>query len=332
MIRRLTIFLGPARLRALFLLLAATGLLNLLLNTGDAPWIPAAQSIVVLVFLLGALLIVGSRLEAFERGRLIGLAIPALVAVAMGLFFVPQWAWLFAGLAAGWVVAGLFIFRPRGPMAYQKAVKLMRKSEYAEAVKAMDELIKQEPENPSHYRFRAEILRLWGKLDRARRDYETMARIDPDSAVAYNGLAEVLLQKGDYVAARSAAQNALERAPGEWVALYNLGMIEDRLGEAADAVEHLKAALAAKVRDARHRLLIHLYLVRAHVRLGNMDAASAALDDLKKLSSGLQEWQTIIDSPQAGTLRSVIGGDIDTARALIHGDMALSDLTAAEAR
>lgn len=35
-----------------------------------------------------------------------------------------------------------------------------------------------------------------GKLDRARRDYQKMTQIDPTSAVAFNGLAEVNLQAG----------------------------------------------------------------------------------------------------------------------------------------
>ena len=115
-------------------------------------------------------------------------------------------------------------------MEYQQAVKHLRKSEYAEAVKSMDSLIKQEPRDPNHYRFRAELLRLWGKLDRAKKDYQRMTELDPKSAVGYNGLAEVYLQAGDYDDALEAGQRAAELAPDEWVALYNLGMIEDRLG------------------------------------------------------------------------------------------------------
>lgn len=328
MFRRFVLFLGPARLRALFLLLALTGLTSLILNVAadEADWVRSAQTVLALVFVGGSIWIIGGRLDRFERGRMLGLLAPAAVAVIIGTLFLPQWSLLFIGLAVGWVLAGMFIFRPRGPMEYQQAVKMMRKSEYADAVKIMDGLIKVDDENPNHYRFRAEILRLWGKLDRARRDYEKMAQIDPESAVAYNGLAEVLLQKGEYAAARDAAYRANELAPGEWVALYNLGMIEDRLRESQAVVEHLQAALALKVPDARHRLLIHLYLVRAYARLDDLASAEEHVKQLKRLNNGLDEWQLIVDSPQAGTLRAVIGDDIALARQLIHDETGLQAL------
>ncbi len=181
----------------------------------------------------------------------------------------PQFALALIGAAAGWIVAGAFLFRARAPMEYQKAVKHLRKSEYAEAVQTMDILIKSEPRDPNHYRFRAELLRLWGKLDKARKDYQRMTELDPQSAVAYNGLAEVYLQSGDYDPALEAAQRAAELAPDEWVAYYNLGMIEDRLERSPDVIEHLERALALKVPDARHRLLMYLYIARANARLGN---------------------------------------------------------------
>lgn len=331
MARRFMVFLGPARIRVLFLLLAFTGLASLMLNVAEdaSDWVTDAQTVLVLVFVFGSAVIVGTRLDAYDRGRMIGLLLPAFVAVVIGVLLLPDLSLLFVGLAVGWVVAGLFLFRPRGPMEYQQAVKLMRKSEYADAVKVMDGLIKEESENPNHYRFRAEILRLWGKLDRARRDYEKMAKIEPESAVAYNGLAEVLLQKQDYEAAQLAATRANELAPGEWVALYNLGMIEDRIGDSDAVVDHLESALTLKVPDARHRLLIHFYLVRAHVRLGNTEATLEQLQKLKRHSDGLEEWQTILASPQAGTLREVIGADIELANKLIAGEIDPTELVSA---
>lgn len=190
----------------------------------------------------------------------------------------------------------------------------------------LDELIKQEPQDPKHYRFRAEILRIWGKLERAKRDYRKMLELEPESAVAYNGLAEVHLQAGDYAAALTAGQRAYALAPEEWVAAYNLGMIEDRLRDAPNAIEHLQAALQAKVPDSRHRLLIQVYLIRAYLRLGDQDSATQALQALKRESEGLQEWQTILSSDQAETLRAVIHADIALADGLIAGSLKLSEL------
>jgi tetratricopeptide (TPR) repeat protein len=230
------------------------------------------------------------------------------------------------GAALGWIVAGLFLFRSRGPMEYQKAVRHLRRNEYEEAVKAMDGLIKSEPDEPNHYRFRAELLRLWGKLDRARRDYARIIELEPDSAVAYNGLAEVSLQSGDYERALDAAFKAAELAPDEWVALYNLGMIEDRLSHSAEAITHLEKALLLKVPDVRHRLLIHLYLARAYVRSGDLTSAEEQLKAMKRHRSGLEEWQKILDNEQASTLRAVLGADVQTARDLVDGKLALAAL------
>lgn len=336
MIKRITLFLGPQRLRALFLLLASTGILSLILNAAaasatqaqPAAWIPAVQTLLALAFIGGSTLIVFSALDSYERGRWIGILAPSFGLVLLGLLILPQYSGILFGGAVGWAVAGAFIFRPRGPMQYQQAVKLLRKSEYADAVKVMDILIKTEPKQPNHYRFRAEILRVWGKLDRAKRDYKKMTELDPESAVAFNGLAEICLQAGDYDAAHVAGLRAYALAPDEWVAAYNLGMIEDRLGQADAAITHLNEALAAKVPDARHRLLIYFYLVRAYSRLNDTANAETQLAHLKKQRDGLREWQTILGSDQAQTLRDVIEADVQTAEALIDGTLSVSALAA----
>lgn len=329
MINRLTLFLGPARLRALFFLLAGTGLASLILNVivDQYDWVRPVQTLLALAFVVGAAIIVLGRLDPEDRGRWLALLLPAVGAIVLGLTVLPQYLLPLTGAALGWIVAGLFLFRTRTPMEYQKAVKLLRKNDYPEAVKVMDDLIKTEPDEPSHYRFRAELLRLWGKLDRARRDYQRMTELDPQSAVAFNGLAEVELQSGHFSQALDAAQTANTLAPGEWVALYNLGMIEDRLGYSSDVVEHLQAALALKVPDARHRLLMHFYLARAYARLGDAERAAGALAALRKERSGLEEWQTILASDQAATLRAVLGADVAVAQTLVDGERDVMDLS-----
>jgi tetratricopeptide (TPR) repeat protein len=246
---------------------------------------------------------------------------PAVAGFVLGLFFLPQLRAPFIGAGIGWIAAALFLTRSKIPMQYRDAVRHLRKNEYAEAVKVMDGVIKAEPDQPNHYRFRAEILRLWGKLDRARSDYQKMIEIDQNSAIAYNGLAEVLLQAEDFAAAREAALKAYQLAPDDWVTSYNLGMIEDRLRQSEYVIDHLQAALDLKVSDARHRLLIHLYLARAYQRLGNADAAQNQIRNLKQHRDGLDEWKTIMVSDQAGTLRAVLAEDINSAQKLLDGEL-----------
>lgn len=326
MIRRFSQFLGPTRVQALFYLLAGTGLASLILNAFEGDWVRPTQTLLVLAFFIGAAAVIFSALEREERGRWLALLLPALGAVIIGLLFLPQYQGAFIGGALGWVIAGLFIFRPRGNMAYQQAVRHLRKNEYENAVKIMDGMIKQSPNEGQHYRFRAEILRVWGKLDRARRDYEQMVKLEPDSAVAYNGLAEVNLQAGRYDDARAAALKAHALAPGEWVAAYNLGMIEDRLGLSAEAVEHLQQALQLRVPEKRHRLLVRLYLARAYARLGDIDAARAEVAALRDNRGALNEWNALLSSDQAATLRAALGADIATAQALVNDEMTVEQL------
>jgi predicted Zn-dependent protease len=320
-IRQFSLFLGPARLRAFFLLIAVTGLTSLILNAVNGEWVVTVQTLLAVIAVGGSLIILLGRMESYDRGRWLALLLPAFGALVLGIFVVPQYLLPLAGAGFGWIVAGLLLFRSRSPMEYQKAVKHLRKSEFAEAVKTMDGLIKEQPDTPEHLRFRAELLRVWGKLDRAKRDYRKMTELDPNSAVAYNGLAEVSLQAGDYQDALVAGRRAAELAPDEWVAMYNLGMIEDRLGNALDAAVHLERAIALKVPDARHRLLIDLYLARAYARLGEAARAQDAVLELRKHKSGLDEWDTILKSEQADTLRAVIGDDVIAARELASGKM-----------
>ena len=327
MIDNFRTFLGPARIQALIVLLGATGLLSLILNALDSssqPWVTTAQTLLVLMFIVGAVLIIGSALDREGRVRWLAILTPAIGALVLGFVFLPHLLLPLAGAAAGWTVAGAFLFRPRAPREFQLAIRHLRRGQYEEAVQAMNNIIKDDPENENYYRLRAEIFRLWGKLDRARKDYEQMAQVAPESAVAYNGLAEVYLQSGRHTEAREAGLRAYELAPDEWVAVYNLGMIEDRLGMSQQVVEHLQQALSHRVPDARHRLLIHLYLARAYSRLGDAENAGREVELLKRERAGLAEWQKLLVHEQAAPLRAVLEEDVKLAQGLVDGTVELT--------
>jgi tetratricopeptide (TPR) repeat protein len=318
MIRRTLDFLGPQRAQLLFFLFAFTGLASLVLNAVEADWVQPVQTLLALGFLVVAAAIVLTRLEREDRSRWLAILLPAGGLLLLGSFF-PHLGWAFLGGALGWVVAGMFIFRTRARVEYRQAVRHLRANEYAEAVKIMDDVIKDDPNDLQHYRFRAEILRLWGKLDRARRDYQQMVTLEPESAIGYNGLAEVNLQAGRYDDALAAGHRAFELAPNAWVAAYNLGMIEDRLGHSQAVIDHLERALSLNVPERRHRLLISLYVARAYARLGNAEYAQAALEMMRNESASLREWQTLLGSDQAATLRDVLGADVQTVDDLLEG-------------
>ena len=322
MLKRMQIFFGPRNFRAFVALLAITGLASLALNVlSDASdWVPTLQTLLLLMFIVGAAYLVMDRLPTEERKRWLAVILPSILVMTIGSLALPQAAGLFLGAGLGWIVAGVFIFRNiGGPRRYKTAVRAMRKGDYRSAIAEMTAQIKEEPKRAEHYRFRAELYRLSGDLKSARRDYTRMTELDAESAVAYNGLAEVELQAGRFEAARQAAQIAQKLAPEEWVTAYNLGMIEDRLADHAAVIRHLTRALELKIPDSRHRLLTHLYLNRAYQGLGKRDAAARALVALKSEGAGLEEWQVIMSADEAQALRDVLKDDIESARRLIEG-------------
>lgn len=325
MIKRFRIFLGPRGFRAFAALLAITGLASLALTLVDSqsPLATAIQSGLLIGFLLGASYLILSRLPASERKRWLAIILPSTLGIIVGSLLLPHLTGLFLGAGIGWIVAGIFIFRDlRGPKNYRSAVKAMRRGEYSAAIKFVTAEIREHPARPEHYRFRAELHRLAGDLKSARRDYQRMCELDKESALGFNGLAEVELQAGQLESARRAALKAYALAPDEWVAAYNLGMIEERLGADDAARERLNAALSLDIPDSRHRLLAHLYLWRAHQRLKEHESAREALDALKREKTGLEEWQVIMSADEAQALRDVLRDDVDEARRLIMGEEA----------
>jgi tetratricopeptide (TPR) repeat protein len=145
-------------------------------------------------------------------------------------------------------------------------------------------------------------------------------------AVGMNGIAEVAVQRGMYKEALPSAQKALEMAPTQWVAAYNLGMIKDRLNDSPAVIDSLQKALAIKVPDVRHRLLVYLYLARAYSRQGDMTQAEAMVKELRRQRTGLEEWEVILKSDQAQVLRDVMAADIEAARKLYDNALTVQEL------
>ncbi|QPC80725.1 hypothetical protein G4Y79_13490 [Phototrophicus methaneseepsis] len=323
-------FLGPSRFRALVLLLVITGGISIFLTFIPGEIAVLLQSALVLIFGVGAAVIVGGRMNNEERLRWLAIIAPALGLFLLGMFFESYRAIFFGG-SIGWVIVGLLTFgRARAPMQYREAIKAMRKNNYKEAVDIMTDLIKAEPDVANHYRFRANLLMLWGKYDRARRDYQYIihaAANDPAALVeGYDGLSGLEMQLGKYDAALEAAKKAYELAPDEWVTAYNVGLLQDRLHHPEQVLEFLGPRLTAHVPDSRHRLLIALYKMRAYARLGDLTAAEAELPHMRHEKGGLNEWQRILASDQAATLRDNFAEDVALADALLQGKTAVSEL------
>jgi len=187
-VQRVVQWLGPARAQGLFVLLALTGLLSLVLNAVSGtsktpvPWVIPAQTTLLLIFALGAFGIVLSRLHPNERRRALVIVTPALLAVVLTLLFPTLWL-LFVPAGFGWIFVAYLASQSRVRREYQAAIKHLRKNEYDQAIEVMSELIKAEPDVADHRRFRAELFRLAGKGYRARADYEKVIPLTPESGV-----------------------------------------------------------------------------------------------------------------------------------------------------
>lgn len=324
--------LTTTRGRITIALLIATGIASITLGVVavGAAWLAPVQTLLVLAFVIGTVFVYTPP-EQYLRN--IAIAAPAVGAVVLGFTVLPGYLWLLLGAGVGWVIAGVFLFRQQTPREVVRAVRQMRKGHYKEAVAEMNEIIKRDQGNPEHYRLRAMILRLDGQLGRAKRDYESMLQRAPADeagdairAEAYDGLAEVHLQAGRYAEADAAASQAHALYPQNWVPLYNLGLINDRLARPEQTVDYLARALDMGIPDQRQRLLAHLYLARAYQRLGDNAAAQEHIEDMSHMWKGLEGLQTLIGDEQSAPLAAVLADDVATAHALMTDEMTAGEL------
>jgi Flp pilus assembly protein TadD len=324
--------LNTTRGRIVIVLLIVTGITSMALGkfAPDEPWTLPATLLLFLTFVIGTALV-----YAPEGGRLLMLVIsaPAVGALALGLTVLPQYLTVLMGAGVGWIVAGMFLFRRQTPREVSQAIKHMRKGEYKEALTEIDAMIKRDRDNPEHYRLRAMIFRLDSRLDRAKRDYDTMFSLaaegdtgDAIRAEAYDGLSEVHLQAGRLAEANQAALNAHQLFPKNWVPLYNLGLINDRIGDATAVVNYLSQAFDLRIPDERQRLLAHLYLARAYKRLGDTDAALKQVKRMDSLWNGLEALEKLFADEQSAPLSAVLAADAQTARALLIEEIGVSEL------
>jgi len=314
---------AESRWRQLAALLGITGSLSVVLQRQypDESWSLGAQTALVLLFLAGVFVIFSGVFSPNVRRRLAFALLPALGAVGVGLF-IPGLLRLFLGAAVGWVLVSQMLLRDTEKREYKLAIKAMRKNDYASAIDHMTALIKREAQDPAHYGFRAQLHRLNNDTRRAEADYKKVLELDPDSALGANGLAEISLQQNKLVEARAWAERAYQKAPADWVALYNLGMISERQGDDPAALSALHTALDQKIPESRHRLLTLLWLARIYHRGGDTAQRDEMIEKLRQEKKGVKEWGVILESKEAASLRGMLQEDVRQAQALFAGKTA----------
>lgn len=285
-------------------------------------WTLTATLALMWLLMVGVALVISRSIPA-ERRRRLWLALgPGLALLGAGVL-VPDWAVFFTGGGLGWIVAAQFVLRNRVRMEYQAAIKHLRRNDYDAALAAMEPLIAAEPRAPEHRRFRAELYRLAGNLRRAAAEYEQVVALAPASAAGYTGLAEVYAQQGAYERAREYGEAAYARDARNWMVAYNLGLIADRQGDSAAAIDFLQAC-ERRLPAPRYRALANLWLARNFARLGADSAAQTRIERLRRTERGLQQWQVVFQSEQAGPLRAMLADDVALAQAVLASDAPLA--------
>ena len=124
-----------------------------------------------------------------------------------------------------------------------------------------------------------------GDLNTAISKYESILRIAPELAPAYNNLGALYFKQREYGKAAEVLRKGLNINPGMSSASALLGMSLFERGEYTDARAPLEAALRANPNDNR----IELFLVNDLTRLGEFEAAAAHLQQLKNRDPNNQQ-------------------------------------------
>jgi tetratricopeptide (TPR) repeat protein len=166
---------------------------------------------------------------------------------------------------------------------------------------------------PSHREARvrlAKALMIRQEYDEARQEFETQLAASPDDAEALSGLAQCARRAGELDAARDYVDRLLSlalTAQQRGMALGELGRILLDQGQAEEAVESLRLALALVPGDAN----IHHALGTALARLGRAEDAAVHYARMQQLRTQFGRLTTITrqlaEDPGNADLRSEAG-------------------------
>jgi len=175
-----------------------------------------------------------------------------------------------------------------GQYRYLLGVALMQAGDMADAVDALREARKLEPDAPRTLVALGAALNDRKQHEEARTHLRRALELTPDGVEALAALAEAEAGVGDLAAAEEHAGRALALRPGDATAAVVLGAVrvkQERYGEAREA---LQKAIAADPDSPKAYYLLSL----AATRLGDAPAAQRALDTyqrkLKEREDGVQ--------------------------------------------
>ncbi len=168
----------------------------------------------------------------------------------------------FSGCNIGWAAVD----------PWTESYRLEALTQYKNAAKAMNPIIKKNPKNDFAISRRGWLNYLRGAHNESVRDYQKALKINPKSLDARLGLLLPLLAQQRWREASSNANKALKIAPWNYYAHVRLMICEEGQKKWNTLAKHAKSVSQRYPSDAT----IQVYLARAYFRLNKIDLAVAA--------------------------------------------------------
>lgn len=127
----------------------------------------------------------------------------------------------------------------------EEAVELLHDERFQDALYALRDIIKANPQNPYAFYFLGVALFETAQAEPARDAYRAALRLSPNYLGARVSLSHVLRMLGDLRGAIAEAEEALRRSNGDGDALHAAGLAHAARGDNEAARKYLKAFLAS---------------------------------------------------------------------------------------
>ena len=164
-----------------------------------------------------------------------------------------------------------------------------------EALKQIRAATQMDPTNPRNWLYQGQIYDSFNRWKEAEESYRRFQQERVNYWVAYNELGRILTIVGRYKDAIKAFQTACALAPKEALALSNLGMVQFKVGNLAQAEQSIQSSLTAKPSASAY--LNRGEALRVKGRFA--DAVASYKDAIKYAPADDQGWFGIADCYEA---------------------------------
>lgn len=188
---------------------------------------------------------------------------------------------LFAGIAAGGMVAALILYRVSNSEAAQ-GDRLVKQGRHQEALAHYERAIRMVRRPSYAWTSRGVAMKYLGRIDEALRCHETAIRLDPANEVAWCNLGTIYFKKGEMGKALDCYDKAIYLRPKYAIAWNNKGVVLARMNQFQEADRcHAKAT-------SLRPEYVAAWLNRGEVlaRLGAREEAQRCLEKARSIGGG----------------------------------------------